>query len=106
MSTDQVKRAVAAMKEGDGKWFSYAGIAWDGLTAGEREQLKQLLYQGPVWDGCVISKSDRTQLIRYGLATRVCFMGEDGYTAATYAAVTVCKAGKADPLKTKPGVRG
>jgi hypothetical protein len=97
---------MAAMSSGDGKWFSYAGIVWDGLTEGEREQLKQLLFHGPVWDGSVISKSDRNALMSYGLATRCCFMGEQGYTAATYAAFSVHKAGRGDELKPRPGIQG
>lgn len=104
--TQQVHSAIASMNEGDGKYFSYGAIVWDGLTPGEREQLKQLLFQGPIWDGCVISKSDRSQLIKYGLATRCCFMGEQGYTAATYLAFSVHEQGKGEHLKAKPGVRG
>lgn len=106
MSEAQVTTAIAAMKEGDGKYFSYGAIAWDGLTPGEREQLKQLLFHGPVWDGSVICKSDRNALIRYGLATRCCFMGEQGYTAATYLAYSVHQQGKGGELKPRPGVQG
>lgn len=104
--TQQVQDAIASMMKGDGKYFSYGAIAWDGLSPGEREQLKQLLFQGPIWDGCVICKSDRDTLIQYGLATRCCFMGEQGFTAATYLAFSVHKQGKGGDLKTKPGVRG
>lgn len=106
MSGEQVRSAIEAMREGDGKYFSYGAIAWDGLTEGEREQLRQLLFQGPIWDGSVISKCDRDQLIRYGLATRCCFMGEQGFTAATYLAYSVHKQGKGSPMKAKPGVLG
>jgi hypothetical protein len=106
MSEEQVTRAIAAMRTTDEQYFSYGAVAWDGLTPGEREQLKQLLFQGPIYDGCVISKSDRNQLINYGLATRCCFKGEQGYTAATYLAYSVHKQGKGAPLPTKPGVCG
>lgn len=105
MSEQQVTSAISAMRESDEKYFSYGAVAWDGLTPGEREQLKQLLFQGPVWDGCIISKSDRNQLMRYGLATRCCFMGEQGYTAATYLAYSVHKQGKGEDIATKPGIR-
>ena len=99
----QVTNAISAMMESDDKYFSYGAIVWDGLSGGEREQLTQILFHGPVYDGCVISKSDRDRLIEYGLATRCCFMGEQGYTAATYLAFSVHKQGKGRVLKPKPG---
>lgn len=48
------------------------------------EQLSQLVVQGPVWDGDVISKSDRNYLFDLKLATKVMLRGEMGYTAANY----------------------
>lgn len=48
------------------------------------EQLSQLVINGPVWDGDVISKSDRNYLFDLKLATRVMLNGEMGYTAANY----------------------
>lgn len=47
-------------------------------------QLEQLIKTGPVEDGDIISKSERDDLLNWGLATRVCCKGEQGYTAATY----------------------
>lgn len=55
-------------------------------------QLHQLVEQGPVWDGNVISKSDRDELLTLGLASRVCVKGEQGYTAANYRGWGVLKA--------------
>jgi hypothetical protein len=101
----QAMRGLAIMDTGEG-YFSGAPIVWDALSSAQREQLNQLLHQGPVWDGNVLSKSARDDLIDYGLAVRCCFMGEDGYTAASYPAVTVFKAGKAEPFKRKPGSVG
>jgi len=98
----QVTHALDMMQHED-KYFSYASIVWDGLTPNCRDQLRQLLFQGPVWDGNIISKSDRDTLIKLGLATRCCFMGEQGYTAATYTAHSVWKAGKGQPFPKKPG---
>lgn len=54
------------------------------------EQLEQLV-NGPVWDGNVISKSDRGVLFDMSLAIRVCCKGEQGYTGATYTAFTILK---------------
>lgn len=102
---EQVLTARQRMQTDDG-YFTYAPIVWDGLSSGQREQLNQLLHQGPVWDGNVISKCARDDLIDFGLATRCCFMGEAGYTAATYPALTVFKAGKAKPFPRKPGSQG
>ena len=99
----QVKRAMEKMLSDDDSYFGQAPFVWDGLTAAEREQLNQLLHQGPVADGNVVSKSARDMLIEYGLATRCCYKGEQGFTAATYPALTVFKAGKAEPFKrTEP----
>jgi hypothetical protein len=54
------------------------------LAGSALDQLRQLVATGPVWDGDVISKSDRDELIRLGLATRVMVGGAWGWTAATY----------------------
>ncbi len=99
----QVRAALSAMKADDARFSGLCAIVWDGLSSGEREQLGQLLFQGPVWDGCVISKAARTNLIEYGLATRCCFRGEQGYTAATYLAFSVHKRGRGAPMKVQSG---
>ena len=105
IAAGQIKAALEKMNTDDG-YFANAPIVWDALTIGQREQLNQLLHCGPVWDGNVISKCDRNSLIDFGLATRCCFMGEQGYTAATYKAYTVFKAAKAKPFPCKPGSVG
>lgn len=56
------------------------------------DQLQQLVIQGPVFDGDVISKSDRSALMGMGLAERVMYRGEWGYSAATYCGGFVLKA--------------
>jgi hypothetical protein len=103
LTASQIIGALAKMGTDEG-YFSYGNIVWDALEGGQREQMKQLLFQGPVWDGCVVSKAARDDLIRYGLATRCCFMGEDGYTAATYLALSVFKQGGGEPLQRKRGI--
>lgn len=47
-------------------------------------QLSQLVIQGPVDDGDVISKHNRDILIEAGLAARVTHKGQFGFTSATY----------------------
>lgn len=102
MKKDQVADALAKMQTDEG-YFTYGSVAWDGLDSGQREVLRQLLFQGPVWDGNIVSKGARDDLIDYGLATRCCFLGEQGYTAATYIAFSVFKQGGGVPIAKKPG---
>lgn len=54
------------------------------LAGHQLEQLKQLVNKGPVWDGDVISKGDRDDLLQLKLASRACVKGEQGYTVANY----------------------
>jgi hypothetical protein len=56
----------------------------DKLPPAHFEQLKQLASKGPVEDGDVISKNNRGDLIRWGLAERCLVRGQWGYTACTY----------------------
>ena len=46
----------------------------------DRDALWQLMFQGPVYDGDVISKAARNRLLDWKLATRCCYKGEQGYT--------------------------
>lgn len=101
----QLSDALAKMLTGEG-YFTYGAIAWDALSSAQREVLRQLLFQGPVWDGNVPSKSARDDLIVHGLATRCCFLGEQGYTAATYLAYSVWKQGGGKAIPKKPGTPG
>lgn len=48
------------------------------------EQLWHLHAKGPVWDGDVISKSDRSELLNIGACAKVCVGGEQGFNACTY----------------------
>lgn len=48
------------------------------------EALYQLHKNGPVWDGDVISKADRTELLRIGACAKVVMKGEQGFNACTY----------------------
>jgi hypothetical protein len=50
-----------------------------------------------------ISKTCRDNLIDAELAVRCCFLGEQGYTAATYLAFSVHKQGRGDKIAKKPG---
>lgn len=48
------------------------------------EQLYALHKNGPVWDGDIISKSDRDELLDIGACSKVSVKGEQGYNACTY----------------------
>jgi hypothetical protein len=105
MNEGQITRALAQMQTDEG-YFTYGAVVWDALSSSQREVLKQLLFQGPVWDGNIVSKQARDDLIRYGLAVRCCFMGEQGCTAAAYSAYSVFKQGGGLPIIKKPGLPG
>lgn len=51
---------------------------------GLHEQLWQLQSKGPLWDGDVISKADRDELLSIGACGKVCVKGEQGFNACTY----------------------
>lgn len=96
-----IARKAAAILEG-AEWGSneheVATFAlWSALTGVQRDQLRQLLFTGPVWDGDVLSKSARGDLFPLGLAVRCCVKGEQGYTAASYRAYTIWNAGNPKP---------
>lgn len=48
------------------------------------EALYQLHAKGPVWDGDIISKSERDSLLDIGACAKVCVKGEQGFNACTY----------------------
>jgi len=54
------------------------------------EQLQQLV-KGPIYDGDIISKSNRSELFDMGLAIRVCCKGEQGFTGSPYIGYSIVK---------------
>jgi hypothetical protein len=54
------------------------------LTTVQKDMLKQLYETGPVWDGDVLSKSARDDLLELNLASRAIVKGEYGFTVANY----------------------
>ena len=69
-----------------------------------REQLAQLVHHGPLWDGDVISKSDRTELLYVGAAAKIWVNGKDGYQAATYTGGQLLKI--IDAIYPRPATEG
>ena len=95
------KEIIQVGSNADDGYFDYAAVVARRLPKHLHESLEQLI-NGPVWDGDVISKSLRDELFYFGLATRVCCKGQQGYTGGTYFAYSVMKI--ANEIKT--GKRG
>lgn len=87
-NTEFVKALIERGSNADKGYFEYAHLVAVTIDDRLHEQLGQLV-NGPVWDGDVISKSDRGELFDLGLAIRVCVKGEQGYTGATDFAYSV-----------------
>jgi hypothetical protein len=83
MNIDELCAALAAEKN-DEKADALIVDVRLALPAAHRGELAHLIKNGPVWDGDVICKADRDDLIRWRLASRVMVKGKWGYTAATY----------------------
>lgn len=85
-----VKELVKRGSVANDGYFEYANIVAVNIDKKLIESLEQLV-NGPVFDGDVISKQCRDDLLSLGLAVRVCHKGEQGFTGATYFAHTVSK---------------
>lgn len=86
---DDLTKSLISCEKEDG-YFEYAYIVARRLPRRLHESLRQLV-NGPVWDGDVISKSYRDELLECGLAVRVCLKGQQGYTGATYFGFSVAE---------------
>jgi hypothetical protein len=53
------------------------------------DQFTQLVDSGPVWDGNLISKKQKKQLLHAGLAQKTIVEGKEGYTTSTSVAIDV-----------------
>ena len=93
IGSDFLKAIIEIGQYADEGYFEFAHIVACMLEKRLHESLEQLV-NGPVWDGDVIAKSYRDELIDLGLAIRVCHKGEQGYTGATYFAYSVIKRAK------------
>ena len=78
--------------DGSPEWQCAAIALGTAFPTSRREALRQLVMEGPVYDGDVISKSERDTLMSWGLASRACVKGEQGYTVANYVGSRVLKA--------------
>lgn len=74
--------------------------AWQALPGSARDTLRALLYEGPLWDGDVPSKSGRDLLVAAEMAAKVLVSGKQGYQACTCHGYNVYRAG--NPEKFEP----
>lgn len=65
-------------------------------TQGQREVLRQLFLDGPTWDGDIVSKPDRDELVGLGLAERV-----NGFNFITRAGMETAEAASFFALKNR-----
>lgn len=86
-----LKELIDRGQYADKGYFEYAHIVATLLDKQLHESLRQLV-DGPVYDGDVISKHHRNELISLGLGIRVCKGGSQGFTGATYFAFSVNEA--------------
>lgn len=84
--------ALHQMDQCDDRYDEYCLDVKHLLKPSEIEQLKQIVEEGPVWDGNVISKHYRNNLQVMGLVMPVVVRNEQGYTGATYLGWNVLKA--------------
>ena len=87
---DFIKELISRGANAYDGYFHYAHLVAVLLPKNLHGSLEQLL-TNPTWDGDVISKTYRDELLQYGLAVRVCVNNQQGFTAATYFAYTVMK---------------
>lgn len=90
----KIKEIVATMMANDQCSKEYDKACCDlneEMGNAHRESLYQLTMFGPTYDGDVISKSARDDLMDWGLASRVCVRGEQGFTGANYRGWDVLK---------------
>lgn len=83
-TNDYVQRNIVGQDQCTPEYEKAANVVWEMLTGAQRDMLRALVLRGPLYDGDVPSKSARDDLFRYGLASRACVNGEQGYSVANY----------------------
>ena len=90
MNDGLIKTLVYTAQTEDVDYFRFVKNIAEVFPKNLKEQLNQLV-NGPVWDGDIISKNDRDRLLYIGLAIRICYKGEQGYTGAPYISYLILK---------------
>ncbi len=91
MKLEIIKSLVNEAEKNADNYFGICAAIALILHKDYHEHLLSLVDNSPVWDGDIISKSRRDDLIDMGLATRICCKGQQGYTGGKYIAYTVLK---------------
>ncbi len=76
------------------------------LNTGHLETLENLHKDGPIWDGDLITKAYRSDLLRCGAVVGVSVKGEEGFNACTYLGLSVLKGFRAALQYPSPDVQG
>lgn len=88
--------AIHRAEQGSTLYDMAAFTLWGFLSNLQRTALKILIEEGPIHDGNIPSKSARDDLIAYGLVSRACVKGEQGYAVANYIGWDVYRIGMSE----------
>lgn len=95
---EAANKAIAGDRDETEELASFA--LYHALDSDAQEVLFQLVKNGPVWDGDLISKAGRNELLTNGLATKCCAKGEQGYQVANYVGWNVLMSGTMGQAKS------
>jgi hypothetical protein len=83
--------------ETENECVTLATVTYHELTGAGRDVLMQMFLKGPVWDGNLIAKSGRSELVEAGLAKRAHgwqWLTDQGAIVAVFAPQTKTRADK------------
>jgi hypothetical protein len=92
---------VCSTDQADDHYEGLCSILYNRMTPPQKAQLAQLVLRGPIWDGDVLSKQARDDMLTLKLASRACIKSEQGFTVANYRGCEVYYAGNPELLGTK-----
>ncbi len=92
--TYQITNNIHGCDQATTEYGGACKFVWSHFPSGYKEVLRRLVTKGPVWDGDIASKTYRDDLLLWGLASRACVKGEQGYTVANYHGFDVWKSGQ------------
>lgn len=75
---------IETSSTGDIKEACFLIIRVQEMDNGERDTIKAIFENGPLFDGDVPSKNSRDKLVKDGFIDKIVVKGEEGYNACTY----------------------
>lgn len=87
-----IARRIPTYDQGSPQYVAACRELAEKMGSGHRDELRNLVRNGPVWDGDVLSKSGRDWMLNWGLASKCLVKGEEGYQVATYRGGAVLRA--------------